>query len=199
MKRMMPLTLAVVGCLAGYLMPHPSALAQAPASPPGQRGGQGQGRGVQIFTIDGSKYPRAENGKGVIWTGDELRKKYVIDPNAPGSDHLQWAPPYRISIQRRQAPQPGATVSGELHDDKTQIYVIIGGAGTVQLGGRVDADNSAGPGEHRGGPLLGATSHHVKEGDVVSIPPMTWHASYADPGQVLTYLMVHVENRQTIP
>jgi mannose-6-phosphate isomerase-like protein (cupin superfamily) len=154
---------------------------------------------LPIFTIDGSKYPHAELGKGVIWTGDELRSKYVTSPNAPGSDHLQWDRPYRISMQRRQAPQQGTAISGELHDDKTQIYFIIGGAGTVQLGGRVETDNSAGPGEHRGGPLVGAASHHVKEGDVISIPPMTWHASYADPGQVLTYLMVHVENRQTIP
>ncbi len=123
----------------------------------------------------------------------------MTDPKAPGSDHLQWAPPYRITIQRRQPPREGAPINGELHDDKTQIYIVIGGSGTVQLGGKPDVDNSAGPGEHRGGPLVGTTSHHVKEGDVVSIPPLTWHASYADPGQTMTYLMVHVENRQTIP
>jgi mannose-6-phosphate isomerase-like protein (cupin superfamily) len=187
-KRTMPLAFVAFGCLIGYAMPRPAMLAQAPAPRP-----------PQIFTIDGSKYPRAENGKGVIWTAEELRSKYVTPANAPGSDHLQWAPPYRITIQRRQPPQAGATINGELHDDKTQIYIVIGGSGTVQLGGKPDVDNSAGPGEHRGGPLVGTTSHHVKEGDVVSIPPLTWHASYADPGQAMTYLMVHVENRQTIP
>jgi mannose-6-phosphate isomerase-like protein (cupin superfamily) len=191
MKQMMPLALVAAGCLIGYALPRPSMLAQAPAV-------QGP-RQLPIFTIDGSKYPRAENGKGVIWTAEQLRSKYVTAPNAPGSDHLQWAPPYRLTIQRRQAPPPGGVINGELHDDKTQIYIVIGGSGTVQLGGKPDVDNSAGPGEHRGGPLVGTTSHHVKEGDVVSIPPQTWHASAGDPGQPLTYLMVHVENRQTIP
>lgn len=196
MKRVMSIALVAAGCVIGYAFPRPTMLAQTPAAQPGR---SGPGQTLPIFTIDGSKYPRAENGKGVIWTAEDLRKKYVTDPNAPGSDHLQWAPPYRITIQRRQPPRAGAPINGELHDDKTQIYIIIGGSGTVQLGGKPDVDNSAGPGEHRGGPLVGTTSHHVKEGDVVSIPPVTWHASYADPGQTMTYLMVHVENRQTIP
>lgn len=153
---------------------------------------------VAIFTIDGSKYPRAVNGKGTIWTAEELRKKYVTDPNGPAMDHLEWAPPYRITMQRRRPAADPSAVGGELHEDKTQIYIIMGGSGTVLLGGTPKADASAGPGEHRS-VLIGATPHHVKEGDVISIPPMTWHASFADPGQTLTYLMVHVENRQTIP
>jgi oxalate decarboxylase/phosphoglucose isomerase-like protein (cupin superfamily) len=85
-----------------------------------------------------------------------------------------------------------------LHEDKTQIYVIIGGSGTVLLGGKPKSDASAGPGEHRS-PLIGATPHHVKEGDLISIPPMTWHAAYADSGRTMTFLMFHIENRQTIP
>ena len=200
MKQMMPLALVAAGCLIGYALPRPPVLAQPLAQAPAGQAAQGP-RQLPVFTIDGSKYPRAENGKGVIWTAEQLRGKYVTAPNAPASDHLQWAPPYRITIQRRQAPPPGGIgmISGELHDDKTQIYIVIGGSGTVQLGGKPDVDNSAGPGEHRGGPLVGTTSHHVKEGDVVSIPPQTWHASAGDPGQPLTYLMVHVENRQTIP
>jgi mannose-6-phosphate isomerase-like protein (cupin superfamily) len=195
MKRIVSLALVALGCLIGYALPHPAMLAQGPAAAPAP----GQPRQVPIFTIDGSKYPRAQNGKGVIWTREELRQKYITDPKAPGSDHLLWAPPYRITIQRRQAPQNGGVINSELHDDKTQIYMIIGGSGTVLLGGKPDVDNSAGPGEHRGSPLVGAASYHVKEGDVIAIPPQTWHASAGDPGQPMTYLMVHVEDRQTIP
>ena len=196
MKRTVSLMLVTVGCFIGYALPRPSILAQAPAA---QGQGQGQGRQLPIFTIDGSKFPRAVNGKGTIWTAEELRKKYITDPNGLNFDHIEWAQPYRITMQRRQPLQAGASASGELHDDKTQIYMILAGSGTIQLGGRPDVDNSAGPGEHRGGPLVGTSSHHVKEGDVISIPPMTWHASYADPGQTMNYLMVHIENRQTIP
>jgi mannose-6-phosphate isomerase-like protein (cupin superfamily) len=197
MKRLVPVALLGIGWVIGYVMPRSAVLAQTPAAQGPARGG---GSPVQIFTIDGSKYPRALNGKGVVWTREELKAKYLDDPNAPSSDHLQWAPPYRLTIQRRRPPTNAtAPVGSELHDDKTQIYIIIGGSGTVLLGGKPEADNSAGPGEHRGGPLVGAVSHHVKEGDVISIPPITWHASYADPGQTMTYLMVHIENRQTIP
>jgi len=194
MNRTMPLALVAVGCLIGYALPHPSMSAQAPAAQT-----PGQPRQLPIFTIDGSKFPRAVNGKGTIWTAEELRRKYITDPKGPNFDHIEWAPPYRITMQRRVPLQAGATASGELHDDKTQIYIILAGSGTVQLGGKPDVDNSAGPGEHRGGPLVGTTSHHVKEGDVISIPPLTWHASYADAGQTMNYLMVHIENRQTIP
>jgi mannose-6-phosphate isomerase-like protein (cupin superfamily) len=194
MQRIMSCALVAAGCVVGYALPRPLMLAQAPAAQ-----GQGPGRQLPIFTIDGSKFPRAENGKGTIWTAEELRRKYITDPKGPNFDHIEWAPPYRITMQRRQPLQPGATASGELHDDKTQIYFILAGSGTIQLGGRPDVDNSAGPGEHRGGPLVGTSSHHVKEGDVISIPPLTWHASYADPGQTMNYLMVHIENRQTIP
>lgn len=154
-------------------------------------------RRVAIFTIDGAKFPRAENGKATIWTAEELKKKYVTDPNGPTMDHLEWTPSYRVTVQRRK-PSDAATAGGELHEDKTQIYVIMAGAGTVLLGGKPKADASAGPGEHRS-QLIGATPHHVGVGDVISIPPMTWHAAFADPGQELTFMMFHIENRQTIP
>jgi len=163
-----------------------TALAQAPEPPR-----------APLFTIDGSKFPHAENGKATIWTAEELKKKYVTDPNGPAMDHLEWAAPYRVTIQRRRPGDP-ATVGGELHEDKTQIYVIIAGSGTVLLGGKPKSDASAGPGEHRS-QLIGATPHHVKEGDLISIPPMTWHAAYADPNATMTFLMFHIENRQTIP
>jgi hypothetical protein len=151
---------------------------------------------VAIFTIDGSKYPRAENGKATFWTAEELRKKY-ISSTAPAMDHLEWTPSYRISVLHRPQGE-AATVGGEMHEDKTQIYLILSGSGTILIGGQPKLDASAGPGEHRS-QLIGATPHHVKEGDLISISPYTWHASFSDPGQTMTYMMFHIENRQTIP
>src|SRR4051812_24192664 len=114
MKRTMVFGLVAAGCLIGYALPRPLMLAQAPAA-----SGQGPARQLPLFTIDGSKFPRAQNGKGTIWTGEELRRKYITDPKGPTFDHIEWAPPYRITMQRRQPLQPGTTASGELHDDKT--------------------------------------------------------------------------------
>jgi hypothetical protein len=151
---------------------------------------------VALFTIDGSKYPRAENVKATIWTAEEIKKRYFDDPKGPAMDHLEWAPPYRMTIQRRRPGDP-ATLGGDLHEDKTQIYVIVGGSGMVLIGGQPKSDASTGPGEHRS-QLIGATPHHVKEGGIISIPPMTWQAAYADPNGSMTFLMFHIENRQTI-
>jgi mannose-6-phosphate isomerase-like protein (cupin superfamily) len=176
--------------IAGYFALHGTAFTQSGDT----KGKQPQ---VAIFTIDGSKYPRAENGKATFWTAEELKKKYVTDPKAPVMDHLEWTPAYRISMLRRNPADP-ATVGGEMHEDKTQVYIIMSGSGTILIGGKPRLDASAGPGEHRS-QLIDATPHHVKEGDVISIPPMTWHASYADQGQVMTYMMFHIENKQTIP
>jgi len=85
-------------------------------------------------------------------------------------------------MQRRQPLQPGATVSGELHDDKTQIYFILAGSARF--------NSAASPTSTTRRALVSTaavrwsqSSHHVKEGDVISIPPLTWHASYADPGR----------------
>jgi len=95
----------VAASVAGYFALHHTAVAQnsEPRNNEPPR--------VAIFTIDGSKYPRAENGKATIWTAEDLKKKYVTDPNGPGVDHLEWAPPYRISMLRRRPADP-ATVGG---------------------------------------------------------------------------------------
>src|SRR5260221_6264647 len=61
--------------------------AQAQTAPPAPT------KQVAIFAIDGSKFPRAENGKATIWTAEEIKKKYVDDPNFSVQDHLEWAPP----------------------------------------------------------------------------------------------------------
>ena len=47
--------------------------------------------------------------------------------------------------------------------------------------------------------LEGGTSYRVKAGDVVIIPPRTWHLALPDPGQTLTYEMCHVETPRLIP
>ena len=67
----------------------------------------------------------------------------------------------------------------------------MSGSGTLLIGGKPKLDASAGPGEHRS-QLIGAEPHHVKAGDVISIPPMTWHMMNADPGQVLVYGLLNV-------
>jgi hypothetical protein len=39
----------------------------------------------------------------------------------------------------------------------------------------------------------------VKAGDLLSIPPYTWHVAYGDTGVPLQYTIIHIYTRQTIP
>jgi len=120
------------------------------------------------------------------------------DPKGPNFDHIEWAPPYRITHAAAQPLQPGATVSGELHDDKTQIYFILAGSGTIQLGGKPTSTTRRALVSTAAVRWSARRRTTSRKATVISIPPLTWHASYADPGQTMNYLMVHIENRQTI-
>jgi len=198
MKRlMMALALLTIGYVAGAGLPG-SMQAQTPAA--------GRGRGAatattptdpraatNLFFMRAGPELRAENGKVVMWTKEELKTK---------QSHIQWAPEYRMTMTTRAGVAAGQEpTSGELHEDNTQIYIITGGSGTVLVEGKVAPDKEylVAPGEHRGGPIVGGKKLKVKEGDVVSIPPFAWHIGYGDPGVPMTYLMVHVHTRQTIP
>jgi mannose-6-phosphate isomerase-like protein (cupin superfamily) len=132
-------------------------------------------------------------GKAVLWTRDQQ--------NAAKS-HIQWAPEYRLTASVRGPAEPGKEpTSGENHSDNTQIYLITGGSGTVLVEGKVDPANDylVAPGEHRGGPIVGGRQVKVKVGDLLSLPPDTWHIAWGDPGVPLQYLIIQVHTRQTAP
>jgi hypothetical protein len=55
------------------------------------------------------------------------------------------------------------------------------------------------PGEQRGGPFIGGRKVKVKAGDLLSIPPNTWHLAYGDPGVSLQYTIIHILTLTTLP
>lgn len=207
-RLMMMLPVLMVGYVAGHVGAPRLAQAQVPAVGQGgrgqaqgaseQSGGRGQpGRppaAANLFLVTGTPETRAVNGKAVLWTKAQLRDAV---------SHIQWAPEYRLTMTTRPTVANGAAPPnlGELHTDNTQIYVITSGSGSVLIEGTVTAENDylVAQGEHRGGPITGGRVVKVKEGDVLSIPPFTWHTAYGDPGTPLTYLMFHIHTRQTIP
>jgi mannose-6-phosphate isomerase-like protein (cupin superfamily) len=106
---------------------------------------------------------------------------------------------YRLTVLTRPYSEPAAA-SSEMHEDKTQIYFILSGTGTQVLGGTPVKDNPSAEGQHSStGPLQGGTSYKIGPGDVVFIPPMTWHQTLPDKGQSLVYSMVHIETRTRMP
>jgi mannose-6-phosphate isomerase-like protein (cupin superfamily) len=205
MKRL----IAVLGVFTmGYLAADSGLLksglqAQAPAEAGRGRSGRPNPAGSDpraaqgLFLVTAGPETKAVHGKAVLWTAEQLAK-----PTGSGLGHIQWTPEYRMTMTTRQPAEPGKEpTSGELHDNNTQIYIITGGSGSVLVEGTVDKEKEylVAPGEHRGGPITNGRIVKVKAGDVLSIPPYTWHIGWGDPGTPLTYMMVHVHTPTTIP
>jgi mannose-6-phosphate isomerase-like protein (cupin superfamily) len=88
----------------------------------------------------------------------------------------------------------------EQHQGVSDIYVIVGGSGTVIVGGEIEKREyrpSGGPGsmllpgEFVGQPIVGGRSYKVKAGDILNIPPDTAHHPQPGPDG-LTYFLVKV-------
>ena len=194
MRILLWVTAMSIAAGAGWVALAPSAQAQAPtaqgATPtPGR--GLGPPAATNLFLVTGTPDTKMVPGKAVVWTREQQ--------NAAKS-HIQWAPEYRLTATTR----PGADkppVSGEMHTENTQIYLVTGGSGTVIVEGKVDPKNDylVAAGEHRGGPIVGGREVKVKVGDLVSISPYTWHAAYGDPGTPLQYVIIHVHTPQNAP
>ena len=211
-----------IGYAAGVSLPLPtSTFAQAPqqtaapaagapagAAPAGFSTPCGRGRGnapdgrctdepravSNLFTVRGAPEARAQLGKARLFTRDEQ--------NAT-RNHFEWTPEYRLTGSTRAALKPGEAppTHGELHTDNTQIYLVTGGSGSVLVEGKVapEGEYLVAQGEYRGGPITGGRVLKVKVGDMVSLPPITWHIAYGDVGVPLQYVIIHIHTRQTIP
>lgn len=218
MKRLtIMVALLTLGYAAGASFPV-STRAQAPAAPPPAQGAgraAGGAPGVPCGRSRGNApdgkctdEPRAASNMFISRAGEELRAKpgkatlYTRDQQNAFRSHFEWTPQYRLTTTVRQGVEPGKEpVDGELHTDNTQLYFVTAGSGTVIVEGTVAEDKQylVAPGEYRGGPITGGRVLKIKAGDLVSIPPMTWHNAWGDPGAGMTYVMVHINTRTTIP
>ena len=206
MKRlMMLLAVLSIGYVAGAGLP---GVMQA-------QGGQGREGGANPNAgrghAPGGRFtdnPRAARNMFLLTAGPETRaqigkaKLYTTEFQNTQKTHFEWAPEYRLTATTRPGAAAGQEpTTGELHTDNTQIYLVTNGTGTVIVEAEVAPENVylVAPGEQRGGPFAGGRKVRVKQGDLLSIPPYTWHAAYGDPGVPLQYTIIHIHTRQTIP
>ena len=200
MKRLYPLGLLatlIIGFLAGHVTSRSATvLAQVTGSNVGSIGPAAlPGHVGQVPDIGPTREPggyavypayRVEQGKGIFFPGDELMEKFVtkypLDRTKTGSTHIAWDHSYRMTVMYRGGPDaPG------IHPDKTHIFMIISGTGTVYLGGEPEGGK---PPLH--GPWKGASAYRVKPGDWIVVPSYTWHEHVPDPGQQMVYVQVNV-------
>ena len=149
------------------------------------------------------RFPPVVEGTGMHWSSDDLAKAHRGSPlSLPRTTY------YRMNVNRRlhhDKPQPSDQLKimslyddAEWHANLTQAYFLIGGSGTIVLGGEVEKNVPLSPDEQRGQPVRGGTPYKVKTGDLLLIPPRTWHWSQPDPGG-MTYINLTIGTRTTPP
>ena len=99
------------------------------------------------------------------------------------------SPTHSFIMLHRTPRPPGQPLSFELHEGVTDVYYIVGGAGTVIVDGvlEVDEDRSSRPGETLG-TMTGGRRIPVTKGSIVNIPPGTSHGTVPGPDG-MTYVL----------
>lgn len=158
----------------------------------------------------------AKFGKSEIrhMTGQELADYHLKlvklleqNPNQTGEVYRQgvsggvggWSPlpesedrNHYLSILHR-----GGNSWAELHDQKTDFYIMLEGSGTLLLGGEmVDAIQAEGrPGEWRSPRLENPRRIEARKGDLINIPVKTPHQWDLSEGESVTYVILKVVER----
>jgi mannose-6-phosphate isomerase-like protein (cupin superfamily) len=83
----------------------------------------------------------------------------------------------------------------EIHDTKTDIFVVQSGEATLVVGGAVQEGRTIAPGETRGRAISGGERKHLSPGDVVHIPAKTPHQTLVPQGKHVTYLVIKVSSK----
>jgi len=190
MTRTAPATLAgalLVGYLAGHATsPRAVAVAQQPAAavPPAW-----------------STIPLSPNqGEVTYWPAEDLKKAHTeLSARSQGRILSKPRDLVPLPIMRTHMfdvvhrPKLDRPPTPEQHDGVTDLYVILGGSGTLTVGGQIDNRQTIAnrPGEYTGQGITGGRAYHVKAGDIIDVPPSTPHLSQGDPGG-LTYMLIKV-------
>lgn len=176
----------VIGYLAGLAGSSGAAAQQAaqPSAPPAW-----------------AAIPLAPNqGEVVHWSGADLQKTHAALA-ARSNGRILSKPRDLVPLPMTRThmfdvvhrPQTSGDPAAEQHDGVTDLYVIMGGSGTLTVGGEIA--NRQGipnrPGEYTGRPITGGRTIALKPGDIVDVPPNTPHATVADAGGV-TYMLIKI-------
>ena len=112
----------------------------------------------------------------------ELEKKLADDKTDVTSKNLTVTKVEDIiggaGMETRVAVQHDTRRSGdlvELHDKSDDVYYVLKGEATLELGGTMVDPKEATPGEWKSKTVTGAQSVKIKEGDIVMVPRGTPH------------------------
>jgi mannose-6-phosphate isomerase-like protein (cupin superfamily) len=93
-----------------------------------------------------------------------------------------------ILLHRSPNPaQANQKPAAELHEGVTDIYYVVGGSGTVYVGGEIENRRVSRPGEY-GGQMAAGKPFKLQAGDILTIPPNMAHGTVPDQGG-MTYVL----------
>jgi len=79
----------------------------------------------------------------------------------------------------------------EVHEKLTDIFYITEGETTFVAGGKLEGGAPSGPGQIRGGTIIGGTTYHLVKGDAIVIPAGIPHW-FKEVPTVVKYFVVKV-------
>jgi mannose-6-phosphate isomerase-like protein (cupin superfamily) len=148
-----------------------------------------------------SAIPLAPNqGDVVVWAAADLQKAHT-ELAARSKGRILSKPRDLVQLPMTRThmfdvvhrPATTGVPTAEQHEGVTDLYVILGGSGTLTVGGDIANRKPlpTRPGEYLGSPITGGRTFPVKTGDIVNVPPNTAHASMGDAGG-LTYMLIKI-------
>lgn len=92
-----------------------------------------------------------------------------------------------VLAQRRAAGEV------EVHEKTNHVFIIVEGEATFVTGGMLVSPRETAPGQRRAPSVEGGEVHHLKKGDVITIPAKTPHWFKEVPSQTIAYYAVNME------
>jgi mannose-6-phosphate isomerase-like protein (cupin superfamily) len=187
--------------LAGYAVGPGSAAGQAPAGAAQGAATQAPPQGGALPPGDYSRIRLApDQGEPTHYSSQQLRaahaelqarsaktRQVIANPRELMPPLVTRTHSY-IMVHRPGSATPVETVNGEEHEGVTDVYFVVGGSGTVVVGGDIRNRRMPRPGEVLG-PITGGRSFTLQAGDLLNIPPNIPHGTMADEGG-MTYVLM---------
>jgi mannose-6-phosphate isomerase-like protein (cupin superfamily) len=163
-------------------------------------GAQQQGPAGALAPGEHSKIQLApDQGQPTHYSGEALRSAHVTLQARAKSGQAGVAPrdlmtpvvtrnySYILLHRTPNAAPANQKPSAELHEGVTDIYYVVGGSGTVYVGGEIENRRVSRPGEYLG-QMAAGKPFKLQVGDILTIPPNMAHGTVPDPGG-MTYVL----------
>lgn len=128
------------------------------------------------------------------WSAAELKSmsrplSHRSNAQTSNEDLANWGADRALMVHR------SGTGSAELHQHDSDLIIVISGAGTLVVGGKMESGKTTAPGEVRGPSIQGGEKQQIAAGDIMHIPPKTPHQVVLAPGTQITYYTLKVKEQ----